>query len=125
MDGIYVGNAATENLNGWFIGQFIPPELGPRHQTDVELKWGIHPAGETRAQSWVRYKKATTVSILIQGIFQIHLRADGEIKEVLLQKQGDYVTMPPGVDHIWAAITDSVVMSVRFPSLPGDQVNFS
>jgi hypothetical protein len=125
MDRVYFGNAATENIDGWFIGQFIPQELGPRHQTDVELKWGVHPAGETRAQSWGRYNKATTISILIQGIFQINFRVDGEVKEILLQKQGDYVTMPPGVEHSWIAITDSVVMSVRFPSLPGDQVNFS
>jgi cupin superfamily acireductone dioxygenase involved in methionine salvage len=78
-----------------------------------------------RAQSWVRYKKATTISILIEGSFQIHLRANGETRDILLEKQGDYVTMPPGVDHNWTAITDCVVMSVRFPSLPDDQLKTS
>jgi hypothetical protein len=26
--------------SGWFVGQFVPAELGLRRQTDVELKWG-------------------------------------------------------------------------------------
>jgi len=46
----YFGNAAVDQVRGtgWFIGQFVPPELGPRHQTEVELKWAVHPKGERR-----------------------------------------------------------------------------
>jgi len=35
----YFGNAAADQIRntGWFIGQFVPPELGLRHQTDVEV----------------------------------------------------------------------------------------
>ena len=46
----YFGNAATDQVrgSGWFIGQFVAPELGLRHQTDVEVKWGLHPDGDKR-----------------------------------------------------------------------------
>ena len=44
----YFGNAKDDQVrgSGWFVGQFVSAELGLRHQTDVELKWGIHPDGE-------------------------------------------------------------------------------
>src|SRR5438105_4864555 len=47
----YFGNAAVDQVRGtgWFVGQFVPPEIGLRHQTDVELKWAIHPDGDRRA----------------------------------------------------------------------------
>src|SRR5712692_6904927 len=46
----YFGNAAVDQVrdSGWFVGQFVPAELGPRHQTDVELKWAMHPDGDRR-----------------------------------------------------------------------------
>ena len=39
----YFGNAKADQVRGggWFVGQFVPAELGLRHQTDVELKWGF------------------------------------------------------------------------------------
>ena len=50
----YFGNAAMDQVrgSGWFVGQFVPAELGLRHQSDVEVKWGIHPDGEKRPQPW-------------------------------------------------------------------------
>ena len=46
----YLGNAAVDQVRGtgWFLGQFVPPEMGLRHQTEVELKWAIHPDGDRR-----------------------------------------------------------------------------
>jgi hypothetical protein len=46
----YFGNANADQVrnSGWFVGQFVPPELGLRHQTDVELKWGVHTDGDKR-----------------------------------------------------------------------------
>src|SRR5439155_15539593 len=46
----YFGNAAVDQVRGtgWFVGQFVPPEMGLRHQTDLELKWAIHPDGDRR-----------------------------------------------------------------------------
>src|SRR5229473_1129268 len=38
----YFGNATVDQVrdSGWFVGQFVPAELGLRHQNDVEVKWG-------------------------------------------------------------------------------------
>ena len=49
----YFGNAVVDQVrdSGWFVGQFVPAELGLRHQNDVEVKWGIHPDGEKRRAS--------------------------------------------------------------------------
>jgi quercetin dioxygenase-like cupin family protein len=38
---------------------------------------------------------------------------------VVLTRPGDYVLWGPGVDHSWLAEQESVVVTVRWPSLPG------
>jgi hypothetical protein len=50
----YAGNAKADQVrgSGWFVGQFVPAELGLRRQTDVELKWGIHPDVDKRPHPW-------------------------------------------------------------------------
>ena len=55
-NGFYFGNAAVDQVrsSGWFIGQFVATEFGLRHQTDVELKWGVHADGDTRASPLAR-----------------------------------------------------------------------
>jgi mannose-6-phosphate isomerase-like protein (cupin superfamily) len=114
------GNAVEDGKRGWFVGQFVPEIEGLRHQGDVELKWGIHPAGERRG-SWAYYNKATSIPILIEGRFQLWVRGDGMREECFLEKPGDYVIINPGLRHDWAAVSDSVVLTVRFPSIAGDQ----
>ena len=49
----YFGNAAVDQVRGtgWFVGQFVSPDQGLRHQTDVELKWAMHPDGERRKRA--------------------------------------------------------------------------
>ena len=50
-DNWYQGNAAADGdqYRGWLLGHFIDPDgHGNRHTTDPEVKWGIHPAGQTR-----------------------------------------------------------------------------
>jgi quercetin dioxygenase-like cupin family protein len=42
---------------------------------------------------------------------------DGMPHVVTLQKEGDYVVFGPDVVHSWEALDDTVVLSVRFPSI--------
>ena len=114
----YVGNAAIDQVHdtGWFLGQFIPVELGLRHQSDVELKWGIHPDGEKRAHPWA-HGNGTTVSILIRGSLRVAFHIGGNPQIVTLEKQGDYIVFGPHVVHSWEAVGDTLVLSVRFPSV--------
>ena len=68
----YFGNASADQIrgSGWFIGQFVPVELGQRYQTALEVKWGKHLDGEKRHTPWAQ-GHATTVSILVRGTLNI------------------------------------------------------
>ncbi|MEU8323239.1 signal peptidase I [Nonomuraea sp. NPDC048881] len=119
MDGqVYVGNANIDAAGdrGWLLGHFKP--FGdPRHSEEVEIKWGVHPAGDERAQ-WVRGEERTALLVLISGRFRVELPGRG----VLLTEPGDYVVWGKGVDHSWVAEEESVVLTVRWPSVPGYRV---
>ncbi len=109
---IQVGNAAADSTKGWFIGSFFDESLGLRRTKDVEVKWGIHPAGEERPE-WVTGEARTTLSILVSGKWEM-IFPD---QTVVLSKPGDFVMWGKGVEHKWRAIEDTVVMTVRWPSI--------
>lgn len=110
------GNAAedTKDDRGWLLGHFVEPSAGVRHSKDVEVKWGIHPAGEKRA-GWTSDDQRTTLLLLVQGEFRIDLTEGSRV----LSEQGDYALWGPGVDHSWEALAPSVVITVRWPSAAG------
>jgi hypothetical protein len=113
-DNWYAGNAQDDasQHRGWLIGHFIDPRLAAIRVTDdVEIKWGIHPAGDARPE-WTADDQRTTVLILVSGRFRLDLT----VSSVTLERQGDYVIWGPGIDHSWQAEDDSVVITVRWPS---------
>jgi hypothetical protein len=114
----YCGNAAIDEVRatGWFVGQFVPAELGLRHQTDVELKWGLHKDGERRSQPWAN-GNATTISVLIRGMLRVEFHVGATPQVVTLQKEGDYIVFGPDVVHSWEATGETLVLSLRFPSV--------
>jgi uncharacterized RmlC-like cupin family protein len=116
---IVFGNAQKEGTKrwGWFIGHFITPDNDPRSTSDLEVKWGIHQAGDARRE-WATNAEATTLSILISGQFRVQFPES----EIVLSAQGDYVLWCPGVPHIWVAESDSTILTVRWPSKVGDSV---
>jgi hypothetical protein len=118
MNGFYFGNAITDQIrgSGWFVGQFVSSEAGLRHQTDVEVKWGIHPDGEKRPQAWAS-GHATTISVLIRGNLRVTFHSGDTPQLVSMEKEGDYIIFAPDTVHSWEAIGDTVVLSVRFPSV--------
>jgi glyoxylate utilization-related uncharacterized protein len=109
----YTGNAADDGAKnrGWLLGHFMDPSDGVRSTRDVEVKWGVHPAGEQRA-TWTVDDQRSTLVLLIEGRFRVDLTG----ASVTLQRQGDYLVWGPGMDHSWHAETDSVVITVRWPS---------
>lgn len=116
MDGdVYVGNAGKDAAldRGWLLGHFKEPG-DPRHSEDVEIKWGVHPRGDRRAR-WVRGERRTALLVLISGRFRMEFPG----RDVVLERQGDYVVWGRGVDHSWYAEEESVVLTVRWPSVPG------
>ena len=104
-----------DNCRGWFIGHFIDSSHGPCSTRDIEIKWGVHKAGEARTDPGVS-ELATTLTLLISGSFIVRFLGNDTHNSVTLKECGAYVVYPPGVAHTWEALTDCVVLTVRWPS---------
>ena len=112
--GVTVGSAGADGDGdtwGWFVGHFIAPG-DPRHTDAVEVKWGVHRAGESRP-TLAPGRDSTSLSILVRGRFRLTF-PDGE---VVLATPGDYALWQPGVAHGWTAEEECVVVTVRWPSI--------
>src|SRR5260370_7335491 len=112
----YFGNAVVDQVrdSGWFVGQFVPAELGLRHQTDVEVKWGIHPDGEKRPQPWAS-GHGTTISVLIRGSLRVTFHVGETPQIVTLQKEQDYIIFVPDTLHPSQPIANPVFLQLAFP----------
>ena len=116
-DNWYTGNATDEadKHRGWLMGHFIDPAHGTVRATDaLEVKWGIHPAGQQRPAGWTIGEQRSTLLLMVSGRFRLDLM----VGSVTLKRQGDYVAWGPGIDHSWQAEEDSVVITIRWPSIP-------
>ena len=111
---VYVGSAGADAPanRGWLLGHFMPSG-DVRHSSEVEIKWGVHPVGDQRA-AWVTEETRTALIVLVSGCFRI----DFPHRSVVLREQGDYVVFD-GVGHSWYAEEESVILGVRWPSIPG------
>lgn len=118
---ISIGNA--ENFpasRGWFVGSFLDNTAGARKTSDVEVKWGAHPAGDARIEVATGGDTAS-LTVLISGLFEIRFPGQNPDR-ALLERQGDFVLYEPGVAHTWQALADSVILTVRWrPSTPATQ----
>jgi mannose-6-phosphate isomerase-like protein (cupin superfamily) len=116
VNGVYVGKAGIDGIDnqGWLLGHFMPAgQL--LHSADVEVKWGMHAKGDRRA-AWAVREVRTALLVLIRGEFRVELRD----RTVALREAGDYIVWGPGVDHSWHAVAEqTIVLTVRWPSLPG------
>ena len=83
------GNAVDEGSQagrrGWFIGHFLAPWAGPAATDMVEVKWGVHAAGEIKAIEGVN-QTATTMSLLVSGRFRLDFPSHG--RSVTLVRAG-------------------------------------
>ena len=107
------GNAveAARDSRGWFLGHFhADPAL---RSGDVELKWWTHPKGDRRAE-WSPASAVRTLNVLIRGHFVLVFPD----REVALEKEGDFVLFGPDVAHSYRTVEDSLVLTVRWPSVP-------
>ncbi len=109
------GNAAEDGVEtrGWLLGHFIDPAEDVRSTSDLEVKWAYHAAGEQRHE-WTADDQRTTMVLLVSGHFRLHL-TEGVVD---LSAQGDYAVWGPGIDHLWEALAESTVITIRWPSQP-------
>ncbi len=116
MTDLVIGNAQRDGApyRGWILGHFMPS--GPSQSDAVEVKWGTHAFGETRA-NWAVSHQATTLSLLVTGSIRLFF----EDREEVLSEPGEYALWGPGVAHRWRIeADDTVILTVRWPSLAGD-----
>ncbi|HEX6289062.1 MAG TPA: hypothetical protein VFZ66_07715 [Herpetosiphonaceae bacterium] len=111
---IYAGNAREVARRGWFVGHFMGLPGAPLHSSEVESKWGDHPAGQTGA-TWSA-NDATTISILVRGRFRISFPD----RDVLLEHEGDFVLWGPHVPHSWRAEARSSSASAGLHASPSE-----
>jgi len=113
------GNAAeaSRETRGWFLGHFAAGEANPLRSRDVELKWFVHEMGETRSE-WAPGNPVRTLNLLIRGRFVLVFPD----REVSLEREGDFVLFGPGVPHSYRSVEESLVLTVRWPSVPPRRV---
>ena len=104
---LHIGNAIDvgRDYRGWFLGSFMGPSVPALYSTEVEVKWGIHAAGDCRTE-WGR-ADCTSVTVCIRGRFRL-LFAEPTCEHVLC-KEGDFALWGPGVLHKWTAEEDTVI----------------
>jgi hypothetical protein len=109
------GHIEDVSSDGWVVGHFA---RGARQSRGVEVKWARHPEDETK--DWSLCASATTLSILIYGHFRIELQVDDWNGSVDLDREGRYVIFGPNISHRWRAVKNSLILTVRWPSIVGD-----
>jgi hypothetical protein len=109
------GNAseAARETRGWFLGHFVRGDSNPLRSEDLELKWFVHGRGETRSE-WAPAGAVRTLNVLIRGHFVLVFPDC----EVALEREGDFVLFGPGVAHSYRSVEESLVLTVRWPSVP-------
>jgi mannose-6-phosphate isomerase-like protein (cupin superfamily) len=115
----YTGNAesdAGENRS-WLVGHFKDRD-DIRYDEDVEVKVSSHVAGDER-EAWSTGEVRRTFFMLMTGRWRLDLEVEetGHRESVILEKPGDYVVWGPGVSHTYRAEDDSVMITVRWPSV--------
>lgn len=110
-------NEESEAYRGWIIGHFIKGK--PHFQLkDFEVKWGKHKKGDHR-DSLSGKDIRSSLCILIYGKELVKFPAEN--KEILLEKEGDYIFFSPNLPHTWEMLEDSFIIAIRWPSIPTDQ----
>lgn len=137
-DAVAFGNALRDghDYNGWWVGHFVHANgnavtaadndesnstrsaQSARRTHGVEAKWIEHKAGK-KNRGFATNRVATSMAVLVSGRHRIEFE-DGF---VVLEYPGDYVIWKGGVAHSWTALEDTTMMCVRWPSLPGDQMD--
>jgi hypothetical protein len=83
------------------------------------MQWAELKAGATKRGGPACNRTAKTICILISGHLRINFRDYQETAD--LREQGDFVYFPQGVYHYWEAVEPTVTMTLRWPSVRGDQ----
>jgi len=120
---IITGNINKESRvikkqRGWIFGCFNDKK-SIFYTKDFEIKWAKHKKGEFKKIT-AQNNKASTFGILIYGKMLIKFPLNN--KEVLLEKEGDFIFYEPKIFHTWIAKKNSFILIIRWPSILNDQM---
>lgn len=115
----YRGHAdrdAGEN-HSWLVGHFKNPD-DLRYDTDVEIKVSRHRAGDVR-DGWAVGEVRRTFFMVMAGRWELEFSEEngGRRETVMLDGPGAYAMWGQEVAHRWRALTDAMVITVRWPSV--------
>jgi hypothetical protein len=110
---------------GWVFGWFAKFPKKEFCTTKFEVKLGDHHKGKKKKGIGFN-NKAKTFVVLIKGKMKISFYKKTKIllKDVVLEKPGDFVFYNYGVAHDWIAIKKTRTLTIRWPSIPNDQKIF-
>ena len=106
------------NKYQWLLGCFMD-KGSLLFSKDVEIKWSDHKKGEIK-KSHPKNSGTTTLCILIKGHVTILF---SEENKFTLKKQGDYSIWSPNKWHLTEVIKDSIILTIRWPSLRDKKPN--
>ena len=117
---ISIGNLDQDKdkYRGWVVGHFID-NTSPLCTSDLEIKWSRHRKGDKK-ETIATNQTAKTLFILISGKFKFKF-PNSDQKEVVIEREADYVFYDAGVPHAWEVLEDCLAINIRWPSVPNDQ----
>jgi quercetin dioxygenase-like cupin family protein len=94
-------------IKGWFVGDFSPTVLRAEG-----FEVGVKYYKKDDHEEWHVHKVATEITVVVQGEVEMCGRRFFA---------GDIVTLKPGEGTDFKAITDSINVVVKVPSVKGDK----
>ena len=99
------------NLNdmnkGWFIGNFIPSLY---LTNDFEIAVKRYESGDYEKKHL--HKRATEITVIVEG--------KAKMKDIIVES-GDIVTVLPGEETDFRALTNVITVVVKYPSIKNDK----
>lgn len=111
MDKVTFGNFNDEARSSpWVVGY----NVGELRNNEVSIKWGRHLKGEKK-KLLTANSKSKTIGILLSGKIKVIFPETGMNR--ILEKEGDYVYLPPDTKHGREVLEDSFMISIRWPGI--------
>lgn len=93
---------------GWFLGNFQPTIF---NNSDFEVAVKVFQIGDEEPSH--KQLISTEITVVIEG----NIRLGG-----FYFSAGDIIEIPPGEFASFLSLTDSILVCVKFPSIPDDKV---
>lgn len=121
MQHLHTGNFHQDASDGsdWVMGYNNDAAI---HSSEVALKWSELTRGDNKT---IPFANATSTTLVIVLRGKLRIRSFDPTGETTLEKEGDYMLIPPGVMHTREILEDALIVTLRWPAIDDDQVQSS